>query len=72
VTRLEQLQAMVLARRVLHLEVDRLVERALEEGEDRTAVARVLGISRASVYRRYGSVLAREEEVAGEELSQLR
>ena len=69
VTKLEQVAALVLARRVLHLQVDELVQQALMEGEDRTALARVLGISRASLYRQYGCVLAKQEGGTGEEVS---
>jgi len=50
---LEELKALVLARRLLDGEVERAAERALVEGESRSEVARCLGISRAGLYRRF-------------------
>ena len=56
-TPLEELQALIHARSVLDAEVQAAAARALAGGAHRSAVAFALGISRASLYRRYGASL---------------
>jgi hypothetical protein len=56
-TPLEELRALVHVRGVLEAEIEDAVRRALDAGVDRSSVAFVLGISRASLYRHFGVIL---------------
>lgn len=50
---LDELRSLVVARRYLDGEIGRLTELALAENASRSALAYLLGISRATLYRRY-------------------
>jgi hypothetical protein len=58
VTALDELRGLVLARKVLDREIGTATVEALRCGEPRGSVAYALGISRASLYRQFGSVMA--------------
>jgi len=58
VTALDELRGLVLARKVLDREINTTVVEALRSGEPRGSVAYALDISRASLYRQFGSVMA--------------
>jgi uncharacterized protein (DUF2062 family) len=57
VTALDQLRGLVLARKVLDREIGTATVEALRCGAPRGSVAYALGISRASLYRQFGSVM---------------
>jgi len=59
VSALDDLRALVRARELLDSEIGRLAKEATAQGESRSALARVLGVSRATFYRR----LASEDEL---------
>jgi hypothetical protein len=50
---LDDLRALVVARRYLDEEIKRLTEQAVTENVSRSELAYLLGISRATLYRRY-------------------
>jgi len=52
-TALGDLEALVLARRLLDEQVELVAARALVDGTCRSEVARCLGISRAGLYRKF-------------------
>jgi hypothetical protein len=58
VTALDELRGLVLARKVLDREIGTITVEALRSGEPRGSVAFALDISRASLYRQFGSVMA--------------
>ena len=49
----DELRALVLGRAVLEARILEVATSALRQGADRTSVAFALGISRASLYRRF-------------------
>ena len=54
---IDELRALVVGRRVLEARILEVATGALKEGADRTSVAFALGISRASLYRRFGQLV---------------
>jgi len=56
VTALDDLAALVRVQQLLDAEVEQKALTALSEGEPRTEVARALGVSRSSLYRRFEAV----------------
>jgi len=58
----DDVRALARARVLIDGQLAPLVVRALEEGADRTAVAHVLGISRATLYREFGRLLKEQRE----------
>ena len=50
---LDDLRALVVTRKYLDGEINRLAEVALAENASRSSLAYLLGISRATLYRRY-------------------
>jgi hypothetical protein len=57
VTALDELRGLVLARKVLDREIGTVTVEALRSGTPRGSVAYALDISRASLYRQFGSVM---------------
>jgi len=60
VTLLEELRALVYSRRLVEREISSAVGQALLCGEDRSAIAFALGVSRATLYRQYGALMGEE------------
>ncbi len=52
-TALDEIRSLVHVRDLLECELGRAANRAVAEGVDRSALARALGVSRASVYRHF-------------------
>jgi len=57
----DELRALVLGRAVLDARILEVATGALRQGADRTSVAFALGISRASLYRRFADLAGRDE-----------
>jgi hypothetical protein len=57
----DELRALAVGRAVLEARIFEVATGALKQGADRTSVAFALGISRASLYRRFGDLVGRDE-----------
>jgi DNA invertase Pin-like site-specific DNA recombinase len=57
----DELRALVMGRGVLEARIAEVATDALKSGVDRTSVAFALGISRASLYRRFRDLVGRDE-----------
>lgn len=58
---LVELRGFVMARRLLDREIASATVQALRAGENRTVVAELLGVSRATLYRQFGPL--RDDEM---------
>jgi DNA invertase Pin-like site-specific DNA recombinase len=64
VSTLEALAAAVEAEKGVKLRVEQLAREALSSGAGRATVARILGVSRATLYRRFADCLVETDEAS--------